>query len=158
MASSTRQGRAPASKNHRREMLSRSGVVTDWGGSLFVHADRLQTGEEKRRTLAALDLRGTLNKAVKGASAFELSVVPCDEEPSLGNVEIPCVGVFTATKPALRGSVYLSRLEFDLVVALATGGRLRGISVDFQEPHYGTALIANVSFGSEPMEYGSDTD
>lgn len=148
------KARSPAAKSRKtpkREIISRTGVVSDWGGYLYVRAERSKAGEH-RRTMSSLELRGKLKEAVKGVVDFDLRLDPSEEDLGVGNAEIACVGVFSSAKPALSGSVYLTGREFDLVVALALGGRLREISLDFQEPRYGSALIASVGFGSDSME------
>lgn len=94
---------------------------------------------------------GEFTEPVRGISAFSLRVRP-EAKPGLGNVEIPSVGAWSATKPAFDGGVYLSEREFDLVLAMATSGKLVSVHFHFQEPHYGKALIASVSFGSDPPE------
>lgn len=152
MASETGKVKGPVRKRPKRDLLSRIGVVSDWGGHLFVYADRRRGEQEARQTLLSLELRGVFKEAVKGVTDFELGVVPSDKELGVGNAEIACVGVFSSAKPSLRGSVYLSSREFDLIVALAAAGKLAEISVNFQEPRYGSALIASVSFSSEPYE------
>lgn len=151
MTSSTKQ----AKRTHRlpkRAMVSRAGSVTDWGGYVFVYGDR-RNGESVRQSLLSLDIRGQFTSPVRGVSAFALRVTP-ESEPGLGNAEIPCVGVWTAAKPAFDGGVYLSDREFGLLLAMATAGKLLSVHLNFQEPHYGKALIASVSFSSDPPDEG----
>lgn len=141
---------APAKSKRKRELLARSGVVEDWGGYIFIHGDR-RAGEGCRTTLMSMDIRGEFTTPVKGVTAFRLRVTP-EISPSAGNAEIPAVGVWTSAKPALDGSVYLSDREFDLIRTMAAAGKLASIYVGFQEPYYGSSLIASVSFSSDPPE------
>lgn len=144
----------PASKSRKtpkRAIISRVGVVSDWGGYLYVRAERSKAGEQ-RQTMSSFELRGTLKEAVKGIVEFELRIDASEDKLGVGRAEIACVGVFSSLKPALAGSVYLTGREFDLVVALAVGGRLREVSLEFQEPRYGSALIASVGFGGASMD------
>ncbi len=135
-------------KSSQRAMLSRAGSVTSWGGYLFVYGDR-RAGESSRRNLLSLDIKGEFLMPVRGIAAFVIRINP-EAEPSLGNVEIPCVGVWSSSKPAFDGGVYLSEREFDLILAMASSGKLASVHLQFQEPHYGKSLIASVSFSSEP--------
>ena len=137
-------------KSSKRLFLSRAGSVNSWGGYVFVYGDR-RDGENSRHRLLSLDVRGEFTTPVRDISAYALRVTP-EAEPSLGNVEVPCVGVWTATKPAFDGGVYLSDREFDLVLAMATSGKLASVHLNFQEPHYGKSLIASVSFSSDPPD------
>jgi len=140
----------PTKSKRKRELLARSGAVVDWGGHIFIHGDR-RAGEGCRTTLMSIDIRGQFTTPVKGVAAFRLRVTP-EVNPSSGNAEIPAVGVWTSAKPALDGGVYLSDREFDLVRTMAAAGKLASIYVSFQEPHYGSSLIASVSFSSDPPE------
>lgn len=137
-------------RKSKPELLARSGTVADWGGHVSIHGDR-RAGEGCRTTLMSLDIRGEFTTPVKGVAAFRLRVTP-EISPSSGNAEIPAVGVWTSAKPALEGSVYLSDREFDLVRTMAAAGKLASIYVSFQQPHYGSSLIASVSFSSDPPE------
>lgn len=134
-------------RKRKTELLSRSGLVVDWGAYVFILADRLG-GEGLRRTLMSLDIRGQFETPVRGVTAFSLRLIP-ETNPSTGNAEIPCVGAWTSAKPALDGSVYLSDREFDLVRTMASSGKLVSVHASFQTPHYGRSLIASVSFSSD---------
>ena len=151
MATAKPRAKTPARRARTRGMISRTGLVSDWGGSLFILAER-HKGSETRRCLASLDLRGSLKEAVKGVTDYELTLSPSDDDPGVGKAEIASLGCFIATKPVLRGIVSLSRLEFDLVIALAVGGKLRQIAMYFQEPRYGSALIASFSVSCDALE------
>lgn len=142
MPSTTKPRRTPA----KRALLSITGSPTDWGGELFVYGDR-RDGSDLRHTILSLDIRGEFTTPVRGTTAFVLRV-RSEDKPSLGNVEIPCVGVWIAVKPAFDGSVNLSHREFDLVLAMAASGKLASVHLNFQEPRYGKSLIATVSFSS----------
>lgn len=96
----------------------------------------------------SLDIRGEFTTPVRDISTFTLRINP-EAEPSLGNAEIPCVGVWTSVKPAFNGSVDLSDREFDLVRTMASSGKLVSVHLNFQQPHYGKSLIASVSFSSD---------
>jgi hypothetical protein len=134
-------------KSSKRLMLSRAGSVINWGGYVFVYGVR-RDAEIFRHSLLSLDIRGEFTTPVRDISAFALRVTP-EAEPSLGNVEIPCVGVWTAAKSALEGLPFRPGV-FDLVLAMATSGKLASVHFNFQEPHYGKSLIASVSFSSAP--------
>ncbi|WP_129449270.1 hypothetical protein [Methylibium sp. Pch-M] len=151
MTSSIKQTKR-ARKPSKRAMVSRAGSVTNWGGYVFVYGDR-RNNQSVRQSLLSLDIRGEFTSPVRGVSAFALRVTP-ESEPGLGNVEIPCVGVWIAAKPEFDGGVHLSDREFDLLLAMATAGKLLSVYLHFQEPHYGKALIASVSFSSDPPDEG----
>ena len=52
----------------------------------------------------------------------------------------------------INAVVNLSQSEFSLVLGMAAAGRMVSVHVSFQEPRYGSALIASCSFSSDPPE------
>lgn len=141
---------APAKRKRKAGIIARSGLVLDWGGYLFIQGDR-KFGEGTRTTLMSLDIRGEFSTPVKRVTPFRLRVTP-DANPSFGNAEIPCVGAWTSAKGTLDGCVYVSDREFDLVRTMAAAGTLASVYASFQEPYYGSSLIASVSFSSDPPD------
>jgi hypothetical protein len=131
----------------RREILSRSGSVTSWGGDVFVVGD-VRRGVRLRHSHVSLDIRGEFITSVQGISAFSLRLAP-EDAPGLGMAEIPCVGVWSSVKPSFEGGVALSHREFDLILGLAAAGKLASVHFHFQAPRYGKSLIASVSFSSD---------
>ena len=131
-------------RSPKRPLLMRTGAVVDWGGNVFVNAERAK-GEDLRRTLVSLDVSGTFTEPVKGVDAFVLTVHPSDQVDTSA-AEIAGVGAFISMKRELHGVVSIMANEFDFVLALAAAGKLRLVDVTFQEPRYRSALIAGVSF------------
>src|SRR5262245_13226299 len=84
-----------------RAMLSRSGLLTCWDGFVSVYAEQ-RRGERARNSLLTLTLHGEFTQPVRGVSAFDLRLSP-EDQSGLGNVEIPCVGVWIATMPTFDG-------------------------------------------------------
>ena len=137
-------------KRKKRDILSRFGTVTSWDLSVFVYSEK-RSATAERQALISLVLKGTLVEPVRNTTAFGLTVFPC-ADPELGNAEIPSVGSIIAMKPVLNAVVQLAYEEFQVVMALATAGRLVSVRLSFQEPRYGSALIASCSFSSQPPE------
>ncbi|WP_244222767.1 hypothetical protein [Cupriavidus lacunae] len=133
----------------RATLLTRDGVITGWRASLHVLAERQRGGPRERKGSTWLVLEGELTEPVAGVSGFSIHVFPVSE-PCVGQAEIPSVGSFIRTKPVMDGVVELSEREFDFVVTLVAAGRIASCSVAFQPPRYRRALIARVSFSSDP--------
>ncbi|OGA80225.1 MAG: hypothetical protein A2711_11370 [Burkholderiales bacterium RIFCSPHIGHO2_01_FULL_63_240] len=136
-------------RSTKDEWLRRVGLVESWGGYLYLSADRERSGVE-RRSMHGLKLKGGLTDPVAGVSAFELTVCS-DPRACASSGDVPAIGSWLKAKPALDGLVMLAEREFDLVLALAVGGKLASISVSFQKPHYGHGLITRVDFSSEVL-------
>ena len=136
-------------KPPKRELLSREGAITGWSADVHIMARTVRPDSRERATAIYLDIRGEFSAPVKGVGCFSLQVWP-SERAGVGNAEIPSVGSFMKAKPVLQGFIVLSVLEFQSLLTLATSGQLRHCSCDFQEPHYGSALISSVLFSSEP--------
>jgi hypothetical protein len=134
----------------KSETLRRVGRVESWGGYVHVRADRDRSGAE-RHSLHALMLKGNLNEPVSGMSAFEMSVYS-DPRAGVSVGDVPAIGTWVKVKPVLDGLVVLTEREFDLVLALAAGGKLVSVAVSFQKPHYGRGAITSVDFSSEMLD------
>jgi len=65
-------------------------------------------------------------QSVRDVVAFELTVFP-EREPAAGAADIASVGSILTTKPVINAVVSLSEREFQLVVAMATTGRLASV-------------------------------
>jgi hypothetical protein len=132
------------------EMLRRVGRIESWGGYVYVSADRERSGPE-RRSLHGLKLKGSLNEPVAGVSAFELTVY--GDPRAIASVgDPPAIGSWVKVKPALDGLVVLAEREFDLLLALAQGGKLVSIGLSFQKPRYGRGLITSSDFSSDVLD------
>jgi hypothetical protein len=92
-----------------------------------------------------LELRGVLSEPVKKVSSFTVTVF-AEAEPAVGAAEIPSVGSVLSMRGSLDAVVQLADREFQFVVAMVTTGRLASVHFCFQEPRYGSALIASCSF------------
>lgn len=136
--------RKPKARNKRRELISRSGLVHSWDASAFVLAES-RHGVRERNPMLVLELRGVLPDPVKKVSLFKLTVF-ATAELTVGAGEIPSVGSIIAMRETMDAVVQLSDREFQLVAAMATAGRLRSVHLSFQEPKYGSGLIASCSF------------
>ena len=136
-------------RSTKDERLRRVGLVESWGGYLYLSADRERSGVE-RRSMHGLKLKGTLTDPVSGVSAFELTVCS-DPRACASSGDVPAIGSWLKAKPVLDGLVMLAEREFDLVLALAVGGKLVSIGLGFQKPHYGHSLITSVDFSSDVL-------
>lgn len=139
--------RKPKSRSKRRELMSRTGVVHGWDASVFVRAES-QHGVRERKPMLVLELRGELSEPVKKVTSFKLTVF-AEAEPAVGAAEIPSVGSVLSMRGSLDAVVQLADREFQLAMAMATAGRLASVHLHFQEPRYGSALIASCSFDTQ---------
>lgn len=143
--------RKPTARSKRRELMSRAGVVHGWDASVFVRAES-QHGAPERKPMLVLELRGELSEPVKKVGSFKVRVF-AEAQPAVGASEIPSVGSVLSMEGSLDAVVQLADREFQLVAAMATAGRLTLVHLCFQEPRYGSALIASCSFDTrEPDE------
>lgn len=138
--------RNPKARSKRRELMLRSGLVHGWDASVFVLAES-RHGVRERKPMLVLEVRGEFPEPVKKLSSFKLTVF-AEAEPAVGAAEIPSVGSIIAMRGSIDAVVQLADREFQLVMAMATAGRLRSVDLSFQEPRYGSALIASCSFSS----------
>lgn len=136
--------RRPRGQIKRRELMSRTGVVHGWDASVFVLLES-RHGARERKPMLVLELRGELSEPVKKVGSFKLTVF-AEAEPAVGAAEIPSVGSVLSMRGSLDAVVQLADREFQLVVAMATAGRLMSVHLCFQEPRYGSALVASCSF------------
>lgn len=150
--SSTQQSSAhkPKARRSRRAVISRSGLVDGWEGSVFVHAE-VKHGSRERSSMRVLEVRGDLEAPVKTVRAFKLTVFP-ESAPTVGAAEIPSVGSVISMRGCLDAVVTLSDSEFQLVTAMLAAGRLARVHLSFQEPKYGSGLIVSCSFSSRTSD------
>lgn len=133
-----------------RKLISRDGTVTAWRLDAYVHATgtKLTAVRESDRYLI---VEGTLTEAVKGVAAYSIQFTS-EPQPSLGNRDMPCVGSILRVKPRIDAAATLTPEEFKTMLTLATTDNLKSLTLYFQEPRYGSGLIASVSFFSHPPE------
>jgi hypothetical protein len=137
-------------KKPKRELLSREGLVSGW--TLDIYASAVGTKNIRSRESARyLIVEGEFTEAVKGVAKFLLQVSP-ESEPGVGAREMPCVGSVLQLKPQIQAAATLTSDEFHDLLLLASTGKLRTFQMAFQEPHYGHALIASMSFSSRDPE------
>lgn len=105
--------------------------------------------------MLCLEIRGDLREPVKSISSFRLTAF-AQAEPAVGAAEIPSVGSIISTRGSLDAVVELSDREFQLLTVMATAGRLTAVDLSFQEPRYGTGLIASCSFSTREPDDVSD--
>jgi hypothetical protein len=94
-------------------------------------------------------LEGEFLEPLSGATKFLLQLSP-QLEPSLGGGDIPSVGSVIQVKTQVQAVVTLTPDEFHYVFLLASSGKLLSVYMAVQEPYYGRALIASMSFSSRP--------
>lgn len=133
-----------------RELISRSGAVTGWEAGLYLHAEGRREDRE-RKAMLALDVYGNLKEPVRNVNAFKITLFSASD-PTPGKAEIPSVGSIIAVKPTLDLVVTLADRELSLLTAMAAAGRLKHVDICFQEPKYGTALVASCEFQTKAPE------
>lgn len=137
-------------KTKKRDLLSREGLVLDCTIDIHVRAE----GSKHSRTRDSgqyLIVEGDVTEPLNGITKFLLQVSPV-AEPDLGARDMPCVGSVLQVKPTIQAAATLTPAEFQSVLVLASSGKLRSVRMAFQEPHYGRALVASLSFSSRVPE------
>jgi hypothetical protein len=139
-----------AKKPGKRELLSREGVVQDWTMDIHVRAEgtKLSRTRESSRYII---LDGELTESLNGVTKFSMQV-QTEAEPELGHRGMASLGSNIQVKPQVQVVVTLTLEEFQSLLMLASSGKLRSFRMVFQRPHYGHALIANMSFSSRAPE------
>lgn len=130
----------------KRGMVSREGLVHKWTVDIYVRAEG-DKHSRSRTSAQYLILEGDFIEPLKGVTKFSLQL-NTDAQPELGTREIPSVGAVLRVKPEIQAAGSLTPDEFQSILLLASVGRLRRFGMNFQEPRYGRALIANLSFSS----------
>jgi hypothetical protein len=128
---------------HAREIISRSGSVTEWDLDVHAWATGDKPDARKRQDGVHLTLRGDFNEEVAGVTRFDLLVWP-EDQPEAGRSDIPSVGTFLRAKPVLEGALVLSEVHFQALLSVVVAGRLSAVAVTFQKPRYGSGLISSV--------------
>lgn len=137
--------------------MLRTGLVRAWDASVFVHAEA-RHGVRERKPMLCLEIRGDLSEPVKKINSFRLTVF-AHYQPAAGAAEIPSIGSIISMKGSLEAVVELADREFQLLTEIATAGRLIAVDLSFQEPRYGTGLIASCSFSTrEPDDIAARAD
>lgn len=149
-ATTPRATRRPKTRTKRRELVSRSGLIREWNASIFVLADA-HHGNRERKSTRCLEFRGALTKPMKSVGEFMLTVF-AKTEPTVGNAEIPSVGSIISMRQTLDAVIPLADGEFQLLASMAAAGRAASVHMSFQEPRYGSALIASCTFSTQPPD------
>ena len=131
-------------KGPKREVLSRTGIVSGWGLEVWAHG---ADGRffEKRAGGLRLIARGEFTESVNGVADFELMLTGGDAR---NLKEAHAVGVFLRAKPMLDGVVYLAWEELGTLVPIATLNRPLQISMSFQKPRYGSGEIHSLALST----------
>jgi hypothetical protein len=133
-------------KSKKRDILLREGQVLDW--ELHVYARAEGTKQSRHRDSSQyLILEGEFTEPVNGVAKFSLQL-HADAEPGVGARDMPCVGSVLRVKPEIQAGATLTPEEFQSILLLASTGNLKYLAMYFQQPRYGSALIANLSFSS----------
>lgn len=97
--------------------------------------------------MLTIDIEGEFTEPVRGISQFSIMAY-IDANPTVGMVDVPAIGAFTAIKPVLQGGIDFSPSEFQSLLTMASAGMLRSCYLVFTKPRYRSALIVSASFNS----------
>lgn len=145
-----RATRKPKTRAKPRGVVSRWVLIREWEASIFVLAEA-RHGVRKRESMWCLRFLGNLTKPVKGISEFRLTVFAEADLP-IGKAEVPSIGSIISMKQTLDAVVPLSHAEFQLLASMATAGKVASVHMSFQEPRYGSALIASCTISTQPPD------
>jgi hypothetical protein len=140
----------PATKQKKRELLPREARVVGWTVDVHARGEGSKTAR-RRESSQYLIIEGELTEALGGVTSFLLQLWP-DPDAGVGTREIASVGSVIQVKPKIQVAASLTPAEFHRVFLLASSGNLRSVYMAVQEPRYGRALIASMSFSSREPE------
>ena len=135
----------------RPEMLRRNVVVSSVSMRVSQHAVHQRGCEPEIEGQPWLEIRGTLDEPVGGVPDIEFSLYP-KEKVEVGSARPASVGAIIQVKPHVRAVVPFARSDFDGLWSFALSGQLKHAYLAFTKPRYGSGLVVNVSFSSEPEE------
>ncbi|MBB5455161.1 hypothetical protein HDG36_006739 [Paraburkholderia sp. Kb1A] len=138
-------------QHRRRELLSRYGRITSWHASLTERVDRPRGSPPERESRVSILMEGEFTEPVRDVTRFLIQVSPTDK-PSIGNADVPNVGVFISIKPELQGVVDMTDDHFQALLTLASSGRLEWCHVAFTVPFRRSAFIVSVDFTTRPPD------
>jgi hypothetical protein len=137
-------------KANKRELLSREVNVLNWTLDIYARAEGTKHSRV-RDSSQYLIIEGEFTEPLNGVTKALLQVQAA-ATPNLGARDMPCVGSVIQLKPQVQAAGTLTPEEFQSLLVLAGSGKLRSLRIVFQKPHYGRALIANISFSSREPE------
>jgi hypothetical protein len=128
--------------------ISRHGLVTGWSVELPLLPIPSPTRPTDRAQRVCLKLAGNFTEPLSGSAGFELVLWPNEVVP-VGPGDSPRVGAVSATRP-FKGDITVTPLEFETLRTIAAaGGRLR-VTLEFETPFRGEALIQRATLTAEP--------
>jgi hypothetical protein len=146
---SSKKPKTRKSSTRKSSVVSREINVSDWELQMFCHAVAHTDPEHRRPAETYLIVKGTCTEPFNGSSTF-CAQIHAEDAPRIGPKELAAVGHVSASKRGISISASLHHVDFDRLLATATAGRLRYMSVYFQEPVRGSAALKTLGFCSEP--------
>lgn len=134
-------------KNQKREVLSRHGTVTGWNAGFMLMVAERFAEPGNRMGGPDLVLHGQFSEPVKGNAAFAIRFY---QSRIQDGADIKCVGVVSATKPALELLIFVTASEIQHLLTLAASGRQLFCSASFQSPRYNQGDVGHFSVSTEP--------
>ncbi|MBB5411045.1 hypothetical protein HDG34_005002 [Paraburkholderia sp. HC6.4b] len=113
--------------------------------------DRPRGSPPERESRVSILMEGEFTEPVRDVTRFLIQVSPTDK-PSIGNADVPNVGVFISIKPELQGVVDMTDDHFQALLTLASSGRLEWCHVAFTVPFRRSAFIVSVDFTTRPPD------
>ncbi len=138
----------------RREVMSRSGLVTGWELSASARSVKEEPGSWKRSDGLNLAVFGEFTEEVSGAIKFDFLIYP-EEKLDAQRMKIQYVGSFLRCKPILHAAVTLSPLHFQAIVSAAIAGTLGSLHVTCEKLRYGSGPISSMMLSTSKVIDGN---
>jgi hypothetical protein len=140
-----------------REILSRSGFVSDWELSVHAWSTNEDMGDHWKRTDSLhLTVRGSFTEGVSGVTKFDFLIYP-EANLDAQRTKAPYVGSFLRCKPILHAAVTLSESHFQAIVSAAIAGMLGTLHVTFEKLRYGSGPISSILLSTSKEMEGAAT-
>jgi len=101
--------------------------------------------------MLTIHIEGELTEPLAETSQFSIMIY-VNENPVVGQAEVPSVGAIIAIKPVMQALIDLSASEFQSLLTMASAGMLRSCYLVFTKPRYRSALIVNADFNSRAAD------
>jgi hypothetical protein len=135
-------------RKSRTEMLTRSVEISMFRVSLSLQIDEPKMPDPELETSPWLELRGVMNEPIRNVRDVLFSLYPKDKVV-VGAARPASVASIIQIRPEVSVVSPLPHADFDRMMSMALGGQVKFAWMFFTKPHYGRALVTNLSFSNE---------
>jgi hypothetical protein len=138
-------------RKSRMEMLTRAIEISTFRVSLSLQIDEPKLPDPELETTPWLELRGTMNEPIRDTRDVLFSIYPKDKVV-VGIARPASVASVIQIRPEVSVVSPLPHVDFDRMFSIALAGQVKFAWMFFTKPHYGRALVTNLSFSNEREE------